>query len=1068
MAIPRAFRLLLAAQVLCTPLPAVALGVETGAPEAAPLKQLAIEGGSGDDAAFARAAAALAVDQLLTEASFRLALEAVRNTDRFRRVTGERFACPGGTGARIRLDPWPALERLTAEGLAKGQLPGGLRLGRPVGSRRLEGWRRQVQTHLQETGYPAAQVGCERILEDRGVRVLVRLGPPDRLTEVVVVGAIAPYTREQIIKMAKVVPGRTLWTAASRLELLNRLRNKLMKDRRFESQVEVAWEAGVLRLSVEAGPVVLLRAEGDSLGWTTSLKDVVGLARASRYSPELLDEGDRRILRVLRGQGYLEPQVSHRREVLRAGPAGPERVRVTFTVHRGETSPIGSIRFEGNREVSAADLKKAADLPFSFLSAQGPEATPELMDGVETRIKNLYLSRGYPDASVRLLPLQRTQDRYELVYRVYEGPRRLLRWLKLDLPGAGLGDPWGLGECLTRVLAEKPLRIAVGLTRRYASDDPKLPGVEGTLEVAPASAPGGGTVATLTLTRPIPLLRSDLAKVFNALRQQRLPALGVVRPVVRMTIEDTPEGTGIHLVVPEQALEKVRRLVVAGSDTTRARAVLRETQLDPGAPLDLSTLSRVQARLGFMGAFQRVDVTSLAEIGAEAPAAGGAAPSGPEGGPPAPGAAPKPGPPSPWQQGDLLLRLEERPPWVVTNAFGYDNTQGYHFGTGIQWLNVGGMGRTVDAGIRAGDGTIDNPTLRKWFPTGPYDRSVDSFSLGYTDPWFEPPVLEGWLADRTQLGTEAAYIQERRSLYLLHRRRLTVSLQWLLSPKVSFQMGYRFERVDTAAALPDISSAELAVLARYPLDATISAPYVQLARDTRDNALDPTRGSYSVARLELANQLFLTSVNSSFIKLDLRQQWTWPVGPKASAGVVALGVRVGMARPTAASAEDLPLSERFFAGGSFTQRGVEPDGLGPLTSIPLRSPTPPYEPETDAYGNPLYQTTPLGGQGLALINLEYRFPFFSKTVWAEVFVDSGQVYASLSHQANPVAGTGLTATAQFPPFRTSMGLGLIFKWSIPIKLEYAADYKRIFGEPRTPDEIATQLKGISISAGFQF
>jgi outer membrane protein assembly factor BamA len=346
---------------------------------------------------------------------------------------------------------------------------------------------------------------------------------------------------------------------------------------------------------------------------------------------------------------------------------------------------------------------------------------------------------------------------------------------------------------------------------------------------------------------------------------------------------------------------------------------------------------------------------------------------------------------------------------------------------------------------------------------------VDSFSVGYTDPWFEPGAMEGWLADRTQLGMEAAYIQERRSLYLLHRRRFTTSLQWLLSPKVSFQVGYRFERVDTAAALADISSDELAVLARYPLEATISAPYVQLARDTRDNALDPTQGSYSVARVELANQLFLTSANSSFVKLDLRQQWTWPVGPKARSGVVALGVRVGVARPTASSAQDLPLSERFFAGGSFTQRGVEPDGLGPLTAIPLRNPEPPYQPELDGNGNPLYQTTPLGGQGLALINLEYRFPLFgSKTFWAEVFVDSGQVYASLVHQGNPVAGTGPVAPAQFPPFRTSTGLGLIFKWSIPIKLEYAADIKRILGETRPPDEVATQLKGISISAGFQF
>ena len=1053
MTIHPSFRILLAGLVVCAPQSSAALAGEAspaalGASQEV-IQQVVFSGGSPDDVAFAQAAGALAKGTPASEATFQVALAAIRKTDRFRAVVGRLGAGAHGVTAEVSLDPWPPLEHLTVDGVPKGQVTG-LRLKYPVGSHRLEGWRTQFEARLHETGYPTAQVRCERLFDGRGLAVKVVLGPPALVTRVEVAGTISPYSRREILRYAGIVPGKTLWMAGSQLEVLNRLRKRFTRDKRFESQVDVAWENGLVRLTVEAGPVVLIKSDGDSIGWTVSLKDMVGLARANRYSPELLDEADRRILRALRTDGYLDAQVTHRREVVATGAAGPEKVRVIFTVKRGETSPIGAVRFEGNQALTDAELRKAADLPFSFLSAQGPEATPELMDGVEARVKDLYLSRGFTEASVRLQPLRREQDRFAMVFRVYEGPRRLVNWLKLDLPPGGLGDPWGLGECLTRILSDRPLRVAVGLKRSYASDQPALAGMGATLDLAEDPARGGAMVATLTLSRPIPLLKSDLAKIFNALRQQRLPALGVVRPVVRLALEDTPAGTGIHLVVPDQAQEKVARLIVAGSTKTRARAVLRETQIAPGAPLDVNNLSRVQARLSFMGAFQRVDLSSMADLTDTL---------GPD---------PQDVAPEPWKPGDLLLGVAERPPWVVTNAFGYDATQGYHFGTGVQWLNVGGMGRTIDAGIRAGDGTIDNPTLRKWFPTGPYNRSVDSFSLGYTDPWFEPPALAGWLADRTQLGMEAAYIEERRSLYLLHRRRFTASLQWLLSPKVSLQMGYRFERVNTAAALDTIDSAELAVVAHYPEQDTISAPYLQLARDTRDNALDPTSGSYSVARVELANQLFLTSPNASFVKVDLRQQWTWPVGRKASAGVVALGLRVGMARPTAASAQDLPLSERFFAGGSFTQRGVEPDSLGPLTTIPLRSDQYPYGLQYDANGNQEFQTAPLGGQGLALVNLEYRFPLFSKSIWGEVFVDSGQVYASLFRQANPEEVTGQTVGAQFPPFRTSLGLGLIFKWSIPIKLEYAADLKRILGDPRSPSDVATQLKGISISAGFQF
>jgi len=362
--------------------------------------------------------------------------------------------------------------------------------------------------------------------------------------------------------------------------------------------------------------------------------------------------------------------------------------------------------------------------------------------------------------------------------------------------------------------------------------------------------------------------------------------------------------------------------------------------------------------------------------------------------------------------------------------------------------------------------------MARIFPTGTYNRSVDSFSVGYTDPWFAPGFLEGWLKDRTQYRAEGAYIQEQQSLYLIHRRRLLNSLQWTLTPQVSFQLGYRWERVDVASAVPGISSEELAILARYPPQSTISAPFAQVARDTRDNAFDPTRGMYSVARMEFANQLFLTSANSSFVKLDLRNQWTWPVGYRAKGGVVALGLRLGIAKPTASSADDLPLQERFFAGGPFSFRGVEPDALGVQAQIPLRYTSGPNvgDQVIDANGNPVTYPTPVGGQGLALVNLEYRFPVLRPTVWGEVFVDSGQVYESLTRKpAQPGAGgsPGIPATG-FPPFRTCLGLGLIFKIGIPLKIEYAADVKRIMGKPRTQDELDTQLKSVLISAGFQF
>jgi len=532
--------------------------------------------------------------------------------------------------------------------------------------------------------------------------------------------------------------------------------------------------------------------------------------------------------------------------------------------------------------------------------------------------------------------------------------------------------------------------------------------------------------ARLTFKPALPLVRNDLALVVADLRQ-RLSSAGAASPQVKVALEEGDQQPVVRIQVPAQPLDVTRRLVVQGADRTRAEAVLREALVPPGAPLDLLRLDDAQIRLGGLGAFQRVDLLTMKDLPDQDK--------------------------EPWERGDLALRLQERSPWVFTESFGYDRTQGYHFGLAAQRLNVGGMGRTLDFGLRAGDQSLNSPALRRAFPTGDVKRSVDSYSLAYTDPWFLPGTLGTWLVPHTQFRAEGAYIEEARAAFLARRRRFTPTLEWKLGPVQTVQLGYRFERVEVASntdsqGVPLLSDQDLFLIARTPARSIISAPYLQVAVDRRDRAYDPTSGSFFLGRLELANQVFGTSTNSSFVKLDLRSQWNWPLGFHAEDGVLMANLRLGLARPTADSAKDLPLSERFFGGGSFTVRGVEPDMLGDIQ-------------RTDSLGNKLIQPIPLGGQGLVVVNLEYRFPLFgTQSLWGELFLDSGQVYRSLKAQAG--------VQTPFPPLRTTLGLGLILKLGFPLKLEYAADWKRILGRPRTQDERDTQLKSLLISAGFQF
>lgn len=964
---------------------------------------------------------------MVDSAAFQQALAAVRLVDRYRTVEGTF----GGNGeVLLRLDPLLPMETWRWEGdplpadLRKTLLPE-VRKGQRMGPQRLAFLERSVEQRLREAGYRQADV---KALVDGGGRQLhlvLSLGAPRLIQDVRLEGDPAPYTREYLLKVAGITPGRTHWTPIVQREAQRRLRQRLVKDRRMEGSIRLApadGEGGLLVLEVRPGPKVKLKAKGmDLLGpvlWgRPRLLEFVPLARAERYSPSVLDEGDGRIAAYYRDQGYPEVKVSHERIVTAGTTERPEAVTITYTVVTGPRRVLGTVRFEGNHELPDAELAQAVRLPKRFLFLS-PHAKSEAMKALEDRLMAHYLQRGFPEVQVRRRVEAGKGGAVDVRLIIHEGSRRFLDALVLELPPDGSAFPKDhLARSLLLALAEHP--VAVRGTQRYRSDRRHLQGFEGTLELTPAGA-------RLSFKPALPLVRNDLALVVSDLRQ-RLSSAGSANPQVKISFEDDETRPVVRIQVPAQPLDRTRRLVVQGSDRTRAEAVLRESGLAPGIPLNPAKLDEGQVQLGGLGAFQRVDLLTMKDL---------------------PGQENQP-----WERGDLALRLQERNPWVFTESFGYDKTQGYHFGLNAQRLNLGGMGRALDFGLRAGDQTLDSPFLRKAFPTGEIKRSVDSYSIGYTDPWFLPGSLDTLLAPRTRFRVEGAYIEEAQAAFFARRRRFTPSLEWKVSAVQSVQLGYRFERVEVASntdsdGKPLLADQDLFLLARTPARSIISAPYLQVAVDRRDRPFDPTQGTFFLGRLELANQLFGTSTNSSFVKLDLRQQWNWPLGFHAEHGVVMANVRLGLARPTAASAEDLPLSERFFGGGSFSVRGVEPDLLGDVQ-------------RTDSLGNPLAQPIPLGGQGLVVVNLEYRFPLFGmQSVWAEIFVDSGQVYRSL----NPDKG----ATTPFPPLRTTLGAGLILKLGIPLKLEYAADWKRIMGRPRTQDERDTQLKSLLISAGFQF
>lgn len=982
-----------------------------------------IRGGGEDDQRFAQAALGLRLGQSVDSAAFRQALAAVRLVDRYQTVDGD-LSEDGRID--VRLVPLAPVKAWRWEGdpvpaRLRSSLLTDLRKGQLLGPQHLAELETQAEQRLREDGYRDATVTATLEAGGERLRLRLHLGTPRIIQGLRIQGDPTPYTRETLLKVAGIVPGRTHWTPSLQREAQRRLRQRLVSDDRLEGSVRLGPDEGVegtLLLEVHPGPTVTLKATGldlfGSLWGQPRLAEFVPLARAERYSPSLLDEGSGRIAAYFRDQGYPEVKVTYAREVTAGTVDRPQAVRITYAVEPGPRRVMGTVSLEGNRELSDRELLAAVQLPNRWFVLP-PHAKAEAMKALEDRLTAYYLQHGFPDVRVRRRVETGPNGSVNVRLLIREGQRRFLQALVLEVPSDPTFPHEQLAHCLLTILADKP--VAIDGTLRYRSDRRHLQGFEGTLESTPAGA-------RLTFAPPLPLVRNDLALVVSDLRQ-RLASAGAANPQVKLAFEDDDTRPVVRIRIPNQPLDRTRRLVVQGSDRTRAEAVLREVATPPGAPLDLAKLDQGQVQLGGLGAFQRVDLLTVKDLPGQEQ----------EG----------------WQRGDLALRLQERSPWIFTESFGYDNTQGYHFGLNAQRLNVGGMGRTLDFGLRAGDQTLDSPALRRAFPTGSVKRSVDSYSLGYSDPWFLPGSLDALLAPRTRFRVEGAYIEEAQASFFARRRRFTPSLEWKVGPVQAVQFGYRFERVEVAPNPSSggqlLSGSDLFLIARTPARSIISAPFLQVAVDRRDRPYDPTQGTFFLGRLELANQVFGTSANSSFVKLDLRHQWNWPVGFHAEQGVLMASVRIGLARPTAQSAEDLPLSERFFGGGAFTVRGVEPDMLGQLGKV--------------TYADQTTQIIPLGGQGIAVVNLEYRFPLLGiQSVWGEVFVDSGQVYRSLRPEPE--------AVTPFPPLRTTLGVGLILKVGFPLKLEYAADWRRLLGRPRSQNERDTQLKSLLISAGFQF
>ncbi|HEV2763723.1 MAG TPA: BamA/TamA family outer membrane protein, partial [Pyrinomonadaceae bacterium] len=186
---------------------------------------------------------------------------------------------------------------------------------------------------------------------------------------------------------------------------------------------------------------------------------------------------------------------------------------------------------------------------------------------------------------------------------------------------------------------------------------------------------------------------------------------------------------------------------------------------------------------------------------------------------------------------------------------------------------------------------------------------------------------------------------------------------------------YNYEDV----RLFNIQSLLIADILRPDRAVRLSRFGVTFARDTRDRALDATRGDFLTADYAIAAKAL--GGNLSFSKLLLNYRRYYSV-PRARNTVLAAGFQFGAGRiygpPDRGGVEGvidepdlrLPISERFFSGGSTTLRGFGAEEAGPRVIVPGGV----FRNSEGEQVTVQPFTVPIGGNALAVVNLEARVP----------------------------------------------------------------------------------------------
>lgn len=499
----------------------------------------------------------------------------------------------------------------------------------------------------------------------------------------------------------------------------------------------------------------------------------------------------------------------------------------------------------------------------------------------------------------------------------------------------------------------------------------------------------------------------------------------------------------------------VNRIAVLGAQDTKRESVLETIAIAPGDLLQANKITESERNLSQTDAFRQVTITTEP--------AGRTADDN--------------------ARRDVIIELREQPDRIITYGGGVSTDDGPSGFVDLRHVNLFGRlyqgGARVRASRRQQQVQFDftNPRFLR-DPGGrfaPLTISAQYLRDTGVTRFFRTTLDRGAFGIVQRLGEEGNPVDQfgqpagepsinRYSLNVETSRTLDVRTRSLLFVR------YRFEFVQ----LLNIESLLVAPILRPDKNVRISGFGATYARDTRENcnnrqsllerirtgierspcqynATDPTKGEFLSLDYQLSARLL--GGNTSFNKLTATYQRYYQFRQLKNtvlAGRVILGLssifnpqdRDGNGTIDETD-KTLPISERFFGGGSTTLRGFDFEEAGPRRVVI------PQGEFRDRDNNPIVLnpfTVPVGGNALAVVNVEARVPF---TNYFQVvpFYDGGNVFRRVSEIFKPRSVTpgNLEGANLRQIWSNTVGIGVRFK--LPIGGSLAVDYGYLLNPP---------------------